>query len=279
MGPANGIPYDTFLSLASGAAKTQPQGDEIYMLYTGGTTGMPKGVMYPLMASPSSSCADSAQIGLPRSKTRPVWARRSTMVDANTAVVVVRTPLMHGTGCWLGRCSRMLGGTSCYWRTCSAGGGLEHGTARPHFANRYRRRCLCQTAPTRAGDRTRSVDTSSLKLMISSGAMFTTEVKRGLIEHVPELAIADILGSTEGGMGQSIMTQDTPASETAKFTLLPVAKYCSRRPGSRRAPAKWAGRPRGHGAIRLLQGPRKIGQDVQRDRRQALCLHRRYGNS
>ena len=67
-------------------------------------------------------------------------------------------------------------------------------------------------------------DTSSLKLMISSGAMFTTEVKRGLIEHVPELAIADILGSTEGGMGQSIMTKDTPASETAKFTLLPVAK-------------------------------------------------------
>ena len=60
--------------------------------------------------------------------------------------------------------------------------------------------------------------------MISSGAMFTTEVKRGLIEHVPELAIADILGSTEGGMGQSIMTQDTPASETAKFTLLPVAR-------------------------------------------------------
>ena len=67
-------------------------------------------------------------------------------------------------------------------------------------------------------------DTSSLKLMISSGAMFTTEVKRGLIDHVPELAIADVLGSTEGGMGQSIMTKDTPPSETAKFTLLPVAK-------------------------------------------------------
>ena len=66
-------------------------------------------------------------------------------------------------------------------------------------------------------------DTSSLKLMISSGAMFTTEVKRGLIDQAPELAIVDILGSTEGGMGQSIMTKDTPDSETAKFTLLPVA--------------------------------------------------------
>jgi fatty-acyl-CoA synthase len=61
-------------------------------------------------------------------------------------------------------------------------------------------------------------------MMISSGAMFTTQVKRDLIEHIPELAIADVLGSTEGGMGQSIMTKDTPASETAKFMLLPTSK-------------------------------------------------------
>ena len=60
--------------------------------------------------------------------------------------------------------------------------------------------------------------------MISSGAMFSADVKRGLIGHIPALAIADVLGSTEGGMGTSITTKDTPRSETAKFALNATSK-------------------------------------------------------
>jgi fatty-acyl-CoA synthase len=60
--------------------------------------------------------------------------------------------------------------------------------------------------------------------MISSGAMFSTEVKHGLIGHLPLLAIADVLGATEGGMGTSMTTKDTPHGETAKFALNPTAK-------------------------------------------------------
>ena len=56
---------------------------------------------------------------------------------------------------------------------------------------------------------------SSLRLMVS-GAMFSSEVKHGLIAHIPALTIADVLGSTEGGMGSSITTKDTPANETAQ---------------------------------------------------------------
>jgi 3-oxocholest-4-en-26-oate---CoA ligase len=67
-------------------------------------------------------------------------------------------------------------------------------------------------------------DLSSLRLMVSSGAMFSADVKRGLIEHIPALAIADVLGATEGGMGTSITTKDTPPNETAKFTLNPTSK-------------------------------------------------------
>ena len=60
--------------------------------------------------------------------------------------------------------------------------------------------------------------------MVSTGAMFSSEVKHGLIEHIPALTIADVLGSTEGGMGSSITTKDTPANETAKFTLSATSK-------------------------------------------------------
>ena len=230
MGPANGIAYDTFLAQASGTARTQPQGDEIYMLYTGGTTGMPKGVMYPLDGFTEFFMRGfPPMIGLDPFENADRFAPAAKqMVDANSAVVAMSgPPLMHGTGCWLGLMfPQMLGGTSVLlenrgfkpeevWSTVERDRISQIIIVGDAFAKPLLR--ALETEPDRW-------DTSSLKLMISSGAMFTTEVKRGLIDHVPELAIADILGSTEGGMGQSIMTKDTPASETAKFTLLPVAK-------------------------------------------------------
>ena len=60
--------------------------------------------------------------------------------------------------------------------------------------------------------------------MVSSGAMFSTDVKHGLIDHLPGLAIADVLGATEGGMGTSITTKDTPTAETAQFSLNATTK-------------------------------------------------------
>ena len=230
MGPANGIPYDAFLSEASGATRTQPRGDEIYMLYTGGTTGMPKGVMYPLDGFTEFFMRGfPPMIGLPPFEYADQFGPMAKqMVDTNNGVVAMSgPPLMHGTGCWLGLMfPHMLGGTSVLlenrgfkpeevWSTVERDRISQIIIVGDAFAKPLLR--ALETEPDRW-------DTSSLKLMISSGAMFTTEVKRGLIDHVPELAIADILGSTEGGMGQSIMTKDTPASETAKFTLLPVAK-------------------------------------------------------
>jgi len=63
-----------------------------------------------------------------------------------------------------------------------------------------------------------------LRLMISSGAMFSAAVKHGLIDHIPALAIADVLGATEGGISTSVTTKDTPKSETAKFSLNATSK-------------------------------------------------------
>ena len=230
MGPANGIAYDAFLAQASGTTRTQPKGDEIYMLYTGGTTGMPKGVMYPLDGFTEFFMRGfPPMIGLPPFESADQFGPAARqMVDANSAVVAMSgPPLMHGTGCWLGLMfPHMLGGTSVLlenrgfkpeevWSTVERDRISQIIIVGDAFAKPLLR--ALETEPDRW-------DTSSLKLMISSGAMFTTQTKRGLIDHVPALAIADILGSTEGGMGQSIMTKDTPDSETAKFTLLPVAK-------------------------------------------------------
>jgi fatty-acyl-CoA synthase len=66
-------------------------------------------------------------------------------------------------------------------------------------------------------------DASSLALLVSSGAMFSLEVKQALTRHLPGLTIADVLGSTEGGMGMSFARKGATA-ETAKFRLNPTTK-------------------------------------------------------
>jgi hypothetical protein len=55
--------------------------------------------------------------------------------------------------------------------------------------------------------------------MTSSGAMWSVEVKRGLIKHIPQLTLTDSFASTEAmGMGNSVMTKDGE-TQTAAFTL------------------------------------------------------------
>src|SRR6185503_11305248 len=154
-------------------------------------------------------------------------ARASHESGAPPLVAMSGPPLMHGTGCWLGMMTpHMFGGTAVLlrhrgldpvevWET-SARRGVQHlivvGDA---FAKPLLR--ALDDQPDRW-------DLSSLRLMISSGAMFSADVKHGLIDHMPALAIADVLGATEGGMGTSVTTRDTPRSETAKFSLNATSK-------------------------------------------------------
>jgi fatty-acyl-CoA synthase len=134
---------------------------------------------------------------------------------------------MHGTGCWLGMMTpHMFGGTAVLlerrgldpvelWDTVARERVQHLIVVGDAFAKPLLR--ALDDAPDRW-------DLSSLGLMVSSGAMFSTDVKRRLIDHIPGLTIADVLGATEGGMGTSIMTKDTPSSETAKFSLNATTK-------------------------------------------------------
>ena len=47
--------------------------------------------------------------------------------------------------------------------------------------------------------------------------MWSTEIKQGLLRH-HDMVLAEVMGSTEGGMGSSVMTREAAAS-TAKFEL------------------------------------------------------------
>jgi fatty-acyl-CoA synthase len=223
------VRYDDIQSRLAPAARIAPEGDEIYMFYTGGTTGMPKGVMY--------SMADFAGFFL---KTYPTMIGQKSVPDPTHLPALARQlrasgeawvsmsgpPLMHGTGCWLGMMvPQMLGGTAALLESRSLDP-VELWSA----VERERVNLVVVVGDAFAKPLLRTLDEnpgrwelSCLKLMVSSGTMFSLEVKQGLIGHLPGLAIVDVLGATEGGMGQSTVRAGATA-ETARFKLNPTTK-------------------------------------------------------
>ena len=239
---AGAVGYDAIQQRLAPAARIAPQGDEIYMFYTGGTTGMPKGVMYSmqdfagffLKTYPSMI----GQPKIPDPSVLPAIAK-DTRAKGTAWVSMSGPPLMHGTGCWLGMMvPQMLGGTAVL---------LESKSLDPvelwSVVERERVNLVVVVGDAFAKPLLRTLEESPgrfelscLKLMISSGTMFSLEVKQGLVKHIPELTIVDVLGSTEGGMGQSTVRAGMSA-ETARFKLNPTTMVFTEdgrevRPGS-----------------------------------------------
>jgi fatty-acyl-CoA synthase len=219
------IRYEDLQATTAPADRLEPKGEELYIFYTGGTTGMPKGVMYSLEEFTSFLVRSyPPMIGLnPFDDPTEILGAARHLFEAGTPLVAMSgPPLMHGTGCWLGMMvPHLFGGTAVLlagrsfdpvevWDTVERQGVQHLIVVGDAFAKPLLR--ALDEAPDRW-------DGSSLRLMISSGAMFSAEVKQGLIGHLPDLAIADVLGATEGGIGTSITTKDTPTTETAKFSL------------------------------------------------------------
>jgi fatty-acyl-CoA synthase len=222
--------YDELQAITEPAERVEPNGEEVYIFYTGGTTGMPKGVMYPLDEFTEFFLRSyPPMIGLkPIEDANEIIDTARRLYEAGTPLIAMSgPPLMHGTGCWLGMMvPHLFGGTAVLlagrgfdarevWDTVAREGVQHLIVVGDAFAKPLLR--ALDEAPDRW-------DLSSLRLMISSGAMFSADVKHGLIAHVPDLAIADVLGATEGGIGTSITTKDTPKNETAKFALNPTTK-------------------------------------------------------
>ena len=60
--------------------------------------------------------------------------------------------------------------------------------------------------------------------MISSGVMWTTEVKAAILDRIPQIVLLDAMGSTEGSMGSQIDHARRRHTDTAKFTANPTTK-------------------------------------------------------
>ena len=136
---------------------------------------------------------------------------------------------MHGTGVWIGAMMPHLGGgcvVTLTSRSLDAAELLgtiqrERATTITIVGDAFSKPILAEL--DRAAEAGTPYDTSSLKAIISSGVMWTLEVKEQVLERIGQVMLIDAAGSTEGTMGISIMMKGMPAP-TGSFSSMPTTK-------------------------------------------------------
>jgi fatty-acyl-CoA synthase len=225
-------PYEHLVAASAPLARMGRAEEDVYMLYTGGTTGMPKGVMYAMGGMTASFVTSGFPLmGLaPPADPREVADAVGELHARGEAPVVIPCcPLMHGTGVWLGAMmTHLAGGAVVTLASRSfdademlAATARERATSAVIVGDAIARPIV--RALDEASARAEPYDTSSLKMVVSSGVMWTAELKQALLERVPQLTLVDAMGSSEGGMAISITTKEA-SSATARFTQMPTTK-------------------------------------------------------
>ncbi|HKY14980.1 MAG TPA: AMP-binding protein, partial [Microthrixaceae bacterium] len=196
-------------------------GDDILMIYTGGTTGMPKGVMWRQDDLIRATCAT----GL------PMLAQDPDAVGGYDAVMeaiaqpglpgLPACPLMHGTGWFTANIYLTQAGSvvTLVDRTLNVIELLDtierEGVGALTIVGDAFAKPILRALDAEPG----RWDLSSLVLMSSSGVMWSEPVKESLLRHHPGMFLVDAFSSSEAiGLGQSMSAAGAEA-KTAKFML------------------------------------------------------------
>jgi acyl-CoA synthetase (AMP-forming)/AMP-acid ligase II len=197
-------PVEFEVAVAKGAPERdfpERSDDDVYLLYTGGTTGMPKGVMWR-HEDVYFALAGGIDVFTNEKVAAPTTA--SEKIDPSQPrglVSLIIPPLMHGAGQMTVYRSLFEGNTAVLlsrfepeevWRTVE-----KYGVNVMQVTGDAMARPLADALERMKG----TVDVSSLLSFGSTAAIFSQSVKEQLQELLPEhLVMTDSIGSTETGM-------------------------------------------------------------------------------
>ncbi len=213
------LDYESALAAASDAPPpVRPSPDDLFLLYTGGTTGMPKGVMW------RQGDVYVAQMGGAKSDGTPIASIAEAVdraVRFSGASVLPTPPFMHGAGLYSA------------FRAFHEGTRVVIQSDPRHFdpddvlataeAAGVRMVLLIGDAfgrPILEALRRGRYRLPKLRHFINTGAVLSESVKQGLYEAVPGVAIIDSLGSSETGTQAEIITRAGTPRAKADFAML-----------------------------------------------------------
>jgi fatty-acyl-CoA synthase len=225
------VRYEELVGGHEPMARIARSADDIFLLYTGGTTGMPKGVIFRLGSWTESFAAGAlGQLGLdPATPLDAVPALVAGLADEQRIVTVPCAPLMHGTGLTLGALVVQTVGATVVTLTNRSFDAHEllanvdeHGVTNLAIVGDVFSKPIIKAIDERAATG-QPYDVTSLQRIYSSGAMWSAEVKQGLLDRLPNVALFDIMNSSEGAMATQVATHDGAAT-TALFLPNPTTK-------------------------------------------------------
>ena len=193
--------------------------DDLLFIYTGGTTGMPKGVMWRHEDMREAQLDAVRRLGpAPETLDAHLDFVRATGPGSRT---LPACPMMHGTGLITAIGCMMNGGCVVTLQNASFEADELWSVVARHRVQSIALVGDAFAKPMlKALDEQRGrYDTSSLVSIVSSGVMWSREVKSGLLGHIPQVVLMDSFGASEAlGFGSSAMTKDGEV-KTATFQI------------------------------------------------------------
>jgi fatty-acyl-CoA synthase len=178
------------------AAVSSP--DDLYVIFTGGTTGPPKAVMWR-QADAFVSALNGPSPDLDENTTYLDAIERT--VSETPRLVLPAPPFMHGGGQWVALAALLSGNTVVIQEV------VDHLDCADIWSTVERERVTMMLVagnaygvPLTDDLVANSYDLSSLKIILTGSVAMTSDVKLALIDAIPHIRIIETMGATESGV-------------------------------------------------------------------------------